>query len=259
MITVHIGLRKTATSWLQRYLFDANKELIGYAGKYEHFYPDWLLELHYLDDFAFDEKANQISKCISTLHDKNKKLFISSEAFTNTAVSYQQAYRLKRVIPNARIILVLRDPVDMILSHHHNDIQMGNAWARLNDRIDWNRTPMVIGKRKSIYLPDFYADELVDLYCELFGSNNVLVLEYNEFAEDINRFIVRISDFIGVELRVDSRDCLRRVNSTQHISSYKHRIISNTLKSLVAQDYRYPAAYSLPHAVTLDDKETIRC
>jgi len=201
-VIIHVGLRKTATTWLQNEFFP-KIENIHYLAKTELEYPKWLIKWHYLDDYAFKQKSNKIRKEVESLLVESKPNVISSEAFTNTSVIYSQANRIKDLFPNAKIIITLRDPVDVIKSHYKLDIQDGINFLELENYLDWNRTPFDLFKRKSIYLPDFFYDENIDYYQKLFGKNNVLILKYEDMIDMKDKFFKALENFLDIKITLN--------------------------------------------------------
>ena len=123
---------------------------------------------------------------------------ISSEAFTNTAVIFSQAERIRQIHPEAKILVTLRDPIAMTWSHYCNDVQLGDCHVKIDHWLDWERTPFVINKRKAIYLPDFFFDEAIAHYRQLFGKDNVCVLRMEDMRDDSGRFFQKLNGFLGV-------------------------------------------------------------
>jgi len=226
-IYIHVGHRKTATTWLQNQVFNLKNERLNYLGKTSREYPNWLLSWHYLDAFEFSNKKTEIAKDIQSRIDKDRVNLISSEAFTNTGVIHEQAHRIKQIIPNAKIIFVTRDPIELVLSHYRNDIQMGDAYCDIDEYLDWERTPMVIGKRKSIYLPDFFFIESLDLYKKLFGDANVLLLEYEELEIKPINFIGKIEEFMGIEFNLNNKVFEKKENSSRFDATLRDKLRSN--------------------------------
>ncbi len=199
---IHIGHRKTATTWMQNILFNNLKD-VNFIGKTENYYPEWMIEWHYLDDFEFHKKIDVIRNHLKHSIVKNRINIISSEAFTNTGVIVSQAKRIKCVVPHAKIILVLRNPVDLVKSHYKSDVGSNNIYFDLSDYIDWKRTPYVIGKRRPIYLPDFFFSETIELYNNLFGKKNVCILRYEDMVNDFELFFKTLGDFLTFDFKYD--------------------------------------------------------
>lgn len=209
---IHTGIRKTATSWLQNIIFNKCPE-INYIAKTDDYYPQWLIDWHYLDDFAFEQQKQKIKNKLTSVRKPQKVNLISSEAFTNTGVIHSQAYRIKSIYPNAKIIITLRNPIDTIQSHYRHDVSLGDAWLPMEEYLDYKRTPFVIGKRRSIYLPDFFYNEMVSLYNQLFDKTNVCILLYEDLIQKPKYFINQLEVFMGVNLHFDENTLNTKLNT----------------------------------------------
>jgi hypothetical protein len=208
-LVIHVGFRKTATSWLQEVLFPVLR--LNYIGKTEAFYPEWLIEWHYADDFYFEQKKSRIRNELLSRLCEDRCNLLSSEAFTNSASIHSQAHRIRTVWPDARILVTLRDPVEMVWSHYRHDIQEGDCFVDIESWLDWRRTPYVLHKRKTIYLPDFFFDEAIHLYEELFGPKNVCVLKYEDMRSSREVYFSRLFEFLGVDDELPSAAFLARM------------------------------------------------
>ncbi len=196
---IHIGFGKTATTWLQNLIFNRNKN-INYLGKTEQDYPKWLIEWHYLDDYAFNKEKDNIRNIVESMSSPDKMNLLSSEAFTRFGgVSFNQAARIREICRDARILIILRDPIAILKSFYKNNVQEGLFTLDLEDYLDWTRTPFVLYKRKPAYLPDLFFSETVETYMELFGENNVCILRYEDMLSDTDKFFGQLSGFLGVD------------------------------------------------------------
>lgn len=210
-LVIHVGFRKTATTWMQDILFP--KLDLNYIGKTSSLYPKWLINWHYADDFYFDQKKEEIHDKLISVLKKDRCNLLSSEAFTNTASIYSQAYRIKSIYPDSRILVTLRDPVEMVFSHYRDDINEGDCHVNIEDWIDWKRTPYVLNKRKAIYLPDFFFNESINLYEKIFGQENVCILKIEDMHRKRDIFFSNLFNFLGIYDEIPGVDLLKeRVN-----------------------------------------------
>lgn len=243
---IHVGHGKTATTWLQNKIFPTNPQL-NYFGKDENNYPEWLIRLHYLDDYAFEKEKEQIKSFILSKHlkDPSKVSLLSSEAFTNFTVIISQAKRIKEVFPSPRIILVLRNPISLIESSYKHNVKRGHFFLKIEEYLDWKRTPFALQKRRPIYLPDLFYEEVIDYYYELFGSHNVCVLKYEDFVNEPNDFMARLGSFIGVnfgdvsevaeeKLREGMPKNLIKTKRIENLRKYISKSFPNIAKNIVA-------------------------
>lgn len=202
-IFFHVGYGKTATTWLQQFIFPKVKGL-NYLGKSEALFPDWLLQLNYLDDSAFNQRLECLSSHINSLRQGCHTSLASSEAFTNFSCTYSQATRLSRIQPDAKIIISLRHPVKWLVSNYIYCIQHEGFYMPLQAYIDYGtkRTPLALEKRAPFYLPDLFFNEVVNHYRYLFGSSNVLVLLYEELIDRPNYYADQLSNFTNLDFNI---------------------------------------------------------
>ena len=74
-----------------------------------------------------------------------------------------------------------------------------NFFLSLEESIDWDRRPLVSYKRRPIYLPDFFYNETINIYNQLFTSPKVLILTYEELKMSPQNFLKKIGSFIVVD------------------------------------------------------------
>jgi len=101
--------------------------------------------------------------------------------------------RLRAAVPQARLIAVLRDPVERAVSGYHHAVRMGDesrpidvaldpAHAdRLPDAVEWYDDPDCPARRRGYLVRGLYADQLERWFTTL-SREQVLVLETRELA-----------------------------------------------------------------------------
>jgi len=201
---IHVGYGRTATTFLQNKVFPAH-ETINYLGKTESDYPEWLIRWHYLDDFEFEKDKGLITAELDNRCLDNKVNLVSSEGFTMYGGNiYAQAKRIAEIVPDARIVLVLRDPVEQICSRYSYLVKSDGFFRPLGELIDWERTPYIFYKRKPIYLPDLYYDETIEIYVRIFGKDSLCVLKYEQMVDDPEMYFSVLGNFLGVDFNIDA-------------------------------------------------------
>ena len=122
--------------------------------------------------------------------------------------------RVKQIVPSARLIALLRDPVERAFSHYQHEVAFGreklsfdDAIAREDERMQgevermvrdptyfshawWNYTYVSRGR---------YAEQLERWYAS-FPRDQLLVLLTDELAEDTPGTYRRVLEFLGAEL-----------------------------------------------------------
>jgi hypothetical protein len=135
------------------------------------------------------------------------------EASTSYLWDRQAADRIKRVVPQARILIMLRDPVDRAYSHYWNDVREGFEKRSFLDALAEERRRSEPGAwgASSLYIDCGRYAHQVARYLDRFGDA-VLVTFLEDYVKDKEGTISSIHSFLGVG-PVASGPPLRRMNS----------------------------------------------
>ncbi len=122
------------------------------------------------------------------------------DASTSYLWSERAAEGIHREVPAARIIVVLRDPVDRAFSHYLKDIREGVQTKSFYQAVrdDWQIRP------RRWETCDLYVDlglyyRQVQRYLDVFGPNQVMVLSFSEIHRAPEAVIARIAAFLGID------------------------------------------------------------
>jgi len=122
----------------------------------------------------------------------------------------QTPHRIKAFSPDAKILIMLRDPVDLVYSLHthmlrhlHEDIpDFLEAFAADTDRAAGRRLPMCFGKT----CPKHYSYHEIGLlsqgvrrYVDVFGKEKVRVIVYDDFKNDTAGVYKKLCAFLGID------------------------------------------------------------
>ena len=214
-ILVHLGLHRTGTTWLQQGLFAATGPGFHPALSLEQAI-DLLVRPHPL---AWDPSPAReaVAAGVAEAVQRHRVPVVSCEelsgnphAGNRTAPTILE--RIGEVIPDARILLVVRRQPDLVLSNHRQYVARGGtrSLARyLSPDPAWFRVPRFDA------VP-FEFDRLATRCIERFGRDRVLVRCHEQLVENPIEFLRRIADFAGAAL--DESDLRRlpreRVNAS---------------------------------------------
>ena len=193
-----VGAPKCGTTVLDHYLglhsdvFMARKEM--------HFFGS---DLHFGSQFYRRDEAAYRSEFDAA--DGHKVIGESSVWYLS---SERAAAEIKAFNPEARIIIMVREPVEMLHSLYHQFLFDGNenlptferALAAENDRCAGkfvprlNYFPQGLVYRRAV---DFAPQ--VRRYFEVFGRDRVHVIVYDEIAADAPAVYARVLDFLGLK------------------------------------------------------------
>jgi len=166
----------------------------------------------------------------------------AGEATANYLFHPEIAERAHRVAPDARIVALVRDPVDRAWSHWRERTRRGvetlsfeDALAAEDERVDAARRRGALGLAANLAYrgQGCYAD-LLPPWLERFGAARVLVLVSEEFFRDPSSIYAQVLSFVGLrdhdldeyhpwnfrppeaEMRGDTREALELVFAAEN-------------------------------------------
>jgi hypothetical protein len=200
-LVVHIGFHKTGTTWLQQAVFPSHPRLYPYVS--DRVWNDPFLRCIVADsDREFDperaREAYEAGLLRSGALPPDRVAVVSAERLSGHAASggydtFRIAHRLRAVVPEARVLIVVRSQIDMIESEYRQLVGEGYR-GRLSSL--WSSDAW---KRVQFDLGHYEYDTLVQEYQQLFGTENVGVFTYEGLVADRTRYLDRLAVFFGVE------------------------------------------------------------
>lgn len=133
---------------------------------------------------------------------------ITGEATTWYLFSKEAAKNIHEFNPNAKIIIMLRNPVDMLYSLHSHYMYHGNietitdfrkALEAERERKQGRNLPKNSTRPYGVFyseLVDFAPQ--IDRYYKKFGKDNVMVILFEDFIKDTNSIYGKVLDFLSV-------------------------------------------------------------
>ena len=248
---VHIGIHKSGSSFLQAKIFPKIKNFTNLGFYEKNLFTDDIRYFQTCSELYFDEKKiTNLINFFKKFSNENKKLLISSEAFTGN-ISTQSfgtgifiemlAKRIKKYIPDAKIILILRNQKDAIYSLYKDDIQYGYT-CNFND---WIKERL-----KTNSLDYFKYDKLILFYQNLFGKENLHTFLYEDIFKNFNEVQLFLNE-LDIEIDLTESDIKNLMNSEKINSSNSStitnftRVLNRFIKTKLSQSYT-DGKYNLP-------------
>ena len=196
-------------------------------------------EMHFFGaDLRTNETSNQSKdRYLSRLNEgKEVETKYLGEASVWYLYSQTAAYEIKEFSPSVKILIMLRNPVDMLYSLYYQWLHEGKLLPSFSEAIEQEEEirkkaePMFSeGKRLRAVMHTDLArfHEQVNRYFNVFGQENVKVIIYDDFQKNIQKVYQEVLDF----LEIDS--CLipekfEKINSHKRYKNYLfHRLFSN--------------------------------
>jgi len=246
-ITFHIGYPKAASSTLQRCLFNLHDE-INYFGtvptgnvgrdtplqsqESRYLRDEQLQQFHrsltQADDKTFSEAdiEEQLQKLIAPLLETNEVNLLSNERFLSVFFSYPnleaKAERLRRLVPHAQVLIVIRNQIDLITSQYRD-------WP-FDPRDFTGGEPVSIDRWVDIalqhddeigFLRSLRYNKMIELYEDLFGRDAMSVLCLEQLARDVTAFAKTLSSSLQIDVS-KTETLLRNAHENRGVTQKKN-------------------------------------
>lgn len=213
-----VGAQRAGTSALYAYLCEhpdvcpARKKEIGFFNRHFGNGPAW-----YRSHFPL-----QSTRLFRTAVGRD---FMTGDADPAYVLSPHYLRRIARLLPDAKLLLLLRNPVDRAYSHYHHAVRLGYepfpfalAIGLEQERIGkkWRRMLEDDGYYDSelsrySYLHSSEYDQQVAALLEIFSRERLCIIESEGFFAAPARTLIEVEEFLGLTPHVPER--LERVNA----------------------------------------------
>jgi len=221
---VHIGYHKTATSWFQ-------KSLYPYVRNTTYLNRNLVRDI-FLNTTAFAFNAEAAEKKLAVA----KRPVICEEDLCGhydnggllEALSKDIAYRIHSVYPDAQIVIFIRNQLDMILSTYLQYVRGGGTRSLTRFLVPYARGSLYRRrwyKKPMLTLDHFAYQNLIRHYRTVFGSANIHVFCYEDFAADPRSFAKDYATRFELDAPLDQLSYARRNESLGMISLQLARLL----------------------------------
>lgn len=190
-------------------------------GRFFHYYSQ--KEVHFFNSNFFFKKGIRWYK---SNFNNNKKL--QGEKTPNYISDFRAHERMSKVVPDAKLILILRNPIDRAFSAYNHQKQQGVCWDKIidiqkqdfNEIISLNTENLI---RTNLIKRGFYVDQIENLY-KYFKPEQVLILISEHMKKDPQVIYNKIFEFLGIEsIKIEHKPNIhkREYQETMSIDSRK--------------------------------------
>jgi Sulfotransferase family len=121
------------------------------------------------------------------------------EASTSYLWDHSAADAIQASCPDAKIIIILREPCDRAYSHYWNDVREGIEHRSFDDAVSEEvRGPPGEWGVSSLYVDAGFYSERVERYLEKF-EGNVLILFFEQLVADVPTTVEQVFTFLAVD------------------------------------------------------------
>ena len=188
-----VGVPKAGTTSLYHYLSEHPQ--VEMSSQKE---PD------YFSDKAINEQGMYYTKNRVNSLAKYESLFVQKESvvYGEASVSYlfyeNVAEDIKKYNPNAKIIIMLRNPIERAFSHYLMDYRLGLISDSFENIIAKK------SKHKNAHL--FYQQYIevskyatqIQRYLDFFEKENILFIDYEDFKKNVSKTVGKVYSFLNI-------------------------------------------------------------
>jgi hypothetical protein len=161
-------------------------------------------EPDYFSDKAIHEQGMYYGKNRVNTLDKYESLFVQKESvvYGEASVSYlfydNVTEDIKKYNPNAKIIIMLRNPIERAFSHYLMDYRLGLISDSFENIIAKK------SKHKNAHL--FYQQYIevgkyakqIQRYLDFFEKESILFIDYEDFKKNVSKTVGKVYDFLNI-------------------------------------------------------------
>jgi hypothetical protein len=208
--------------------------LFDYLGQHPQLLPSMTKEVHFFDgglDPAIDtyHKGTRWYKAHFPLKDRIAKGFKTFEASPLYLFNPLVPKRIKALLPNVKLIAVLRHPSERAISHYFHEKRKGRETLSLREALaaeDQRIAPAIERQdyknmsfiHHSYKARGLYRDQLAT-YLDIFSNEQLLVVASEDLFTSPVKTLRQIFEFIGVDADYTVPDV-----SPKHVSTNRHAV-----------------------------------
>lgn len=158
--------------------------------KHPHVEPAAFKELHYFD-LLFEEGVEWYRQCFVPAQQKDGRKTITGEGTPGYLFHPFAAERMAQTIPRARLIALLRNPVDRTCSAYHHRARHRQPARTFEETVEAS----LDNPRSQFLSQSIYVDHLLR-WSRFFSNEQMLVLKSEDFFERPRETLERVLDFL---------------------------------------------------------------
>lgn len=200
-----VGAQRSGTTWLYEAL-RAHPQVYMSAHKETHYFSQDRVRLD--ADLVVRSESDYLA-----LFARASAAQLCGEASPSYLWHPEAAERIYAQQPNAKIIALLRNPIDRAFSQYRMDLADGLAPVTFYDAIQraYQRSPKVYGTGELYVELGLYAEQ-VTRYVERFSRAHVLFIRFADLAADARGVLKHVAAFLEIEAAGFTEDAARAHN-----------------------------------------------
>ena len=226
--TFIVGAPKAGTTSLHYYL-NQHTDVSMSSVKEPNFFSSKEVESLFYNSKCIDD-SNDYHKLFST-----EKRQVRGEASVSYLYYEHVPKRIYDYNSEAKIIIMLREPIERAFSHYLMDCRLGFCSEKLEDIID-NPQSYPQYFQQYLELGNYYSQ--IKRYQGIFGKEQLLVIFYDEFKDNTEKVMNRVFSFLEIEkqeIDFSIKNPFLSTSNTLISNLYKFKIIRKGVKAIIPE------------------------
>lgn len=186
---IGLGAQKSGTSW-------------AYTCLYEH--PQVCIPVKEIHFFSRSRYETEGKEWYEAHFKRCKEGALRGEWSTSYLYSKETPERIHAYYPNAKLLAILRNPVDRGYSQYRNTVRSGEIPKTMT-------FDEFVQQEKSVWEQGKYAEQL-ERFFKYFSREQILIMVYEDIKKNPIAFMRRIHEFLGIDPNFVSSMVYEQVN-----------------------------------------------
>jgi len=182
-------------------------------------------------NFFFFEKSYKkgIQNYEQNFKDVNNEIAIG-EASPGYIVNPNAPSRIKKHMPDCKLILCIRNPIERAYSQYWDNRRQLNEWQSFDEIVD-SYIKIKGGKyKKGYFLRGFYHKQILE-FLQYFNRQQILILLFDDLIANPEQFYQTVLSFLNINSKHFNLDVRKKSNQV--------KIFSNPCYKFFLQNYQY--------------------
>jgi len=184
-----IGVSKAGTTSLYNYLNETENVFLIPKGKIHYFFPE---------EFNNDSNKEEYLSLV-----KNVKHEKAIGEYAGYLEIMESPKLIKETIPDAKIIISLRDPVERAFSHYLGTLRSHNETLSFDKAFEEFMNPVNVESNfYKRYIKGSLYHEKLKKVLDIFGEENVLIIIFEEFIKEPKNEFKKVIEFLEIDSEI---------------------------------------------------------
>lgn len=188
-----VGTPKAGTTSLYHYL-NNHPEISMSIRKETNFFSYAAIEKQKM--YGMQDRINTIEKYHSLFTDNKSKIL--GEASVSYLFYRDVPEKIRSYNQDAKIIIMLRNPIDRAFSHYLMDLRLGFVNNDFDEIIEKGKIDKSLNLFYQQYVEVGLYYKQVKRYLDTFGNKNTLIIFHQDFKRDLESVLFRVYQFLNI-------------------------------------------------------------